>query len=106
MKIFIDYDTTLVNFITPWLDWVNKKYNRNFTTNEITRWYFLREELGKDADDFWKNEAYNWYLDKEFILPDTVDEMLKYAHAKSALYDGTLREGVVCRTLDGQRSFK
>lgn len=45
-------------------------------------------------------------LDKEFILPDTVDEMLKYAHAKSVLYDGTLREGVVCRTLDGQRSFK
>ena len=45
-------------------------------------------------------------VDEFFILPDTVEEVLKYAHAKSIVYDGTLREGVVCRSLDGKCSFK
>lgn len=39
------------------------------------------------------------------VLPKTVPEMLAYAHGQSRLGD-TLREGVVCRSLDGKRSFK
>ena len=38
-------------------------------------------------------------------LPKTVDEMLALAHGQSAIGD-TLREGLVCRTLDGKSSFK
>ena len=38
-------------------------------------------------------------------LPETVDEVLQYAHGKSAIGD-TLREGVVFRSLDGRESFK
>ena len=38
-------------------------------------------------------------------LPDTVDEMLKMAHGQSAIGD-TLREGLVCRSVDGVSSFK
>ena len=44
-------------------------------------------------------------LDDNYILPDTVDEMLDYAHGQSKLYP-TLREGVVVRSKDGKRSFK
>ena len=44
-------------------------------------------------------------LDEHFILPDTVDEMLEYADGMSDI-DGGMREGVVLRSLDGQRSFK
>lgn len=44
-------------------------------------------------------------LDDNYILPDTVDEMLDYAHGESKLYP-TLREGVVIRSKDGLRSFK
>lgn len=44
-------------------------------------------------------------LDENYILPDTVDEMLDYAHGESKLYP-TLREGVVIRSKDGKRSFK
>lgn len=38
-------------------------------------------------------------------LPDSVDEVLAYAHGTSKLYD-TLREGVVFRSADGKKSFK
>lgn len=44
-------------------------------------------------------------IDTNFVLPDTVDEMVAYADGKSQLAD-TLREGVVVRSQDGQKSFK
>ena len=44
-------------------------------------------------------------VDEHVILPDTVDEVLAYAHGKSQLAD-TLREGIVFRTKDGKQSFK
>ena len=44
-------------------------------------------------------------LDDKFTLLPTVDEMLDYAEGKSAV-DGEMREGVVIRSQDGQRSFK
>jgi RNA ligase (TIGR02306 family) len=45
-------------------------------------------------------------LDEEFVLPETVDDMLKYSEGKSALNPNTEREGVVVRSLDGSISFK
>jgi hypothetical protein len=47
-------------------------------------------------------------LNKEFsfILPDTVEDMLKYAEGKSVLNQDTEREGVVVRSMDGTISFK
>ena len=44
-------------------------------------------------------------LDKEFKIPQTMDEMIHYADGKSIL-DSGMREGVVLRTLDGESSFK
>lgn len=44
-------------------------------------------------------------LQTDYVLPDTVNEVLEYAHGKSALYD-TLREGIVFRSQDGKHSFK
>ena len=44
-------------------------------------------------------------IDTEFILPDTVDELLAYATDKSKV-DGGMREGVVFRSPDGTQSFK
>jgi RNA ligase (TIGR02306 family) len=46
-------------------------------------------------------------LNKEyFTLPDTVEDMLKYAEGKSTLNPDTEREGVVVRSMDGTISFK
>jgi len=44
-------------------------------------------------------------VDSAFILPDTVQETLDYAHGQSAIGD-TLREGIVFRSQDGKQSFK
>lgn len=45
-------------------------------------------------------------LDENFVLPDTVEEMLKYATAKSVINPNVIREGVVVRSKDGKQSFK
>lgn len=44
-------------------------------------------------------------LDANFVLLDTVDDMIAYADGKSMLCD-TLREGVVIRNYDKNVSFK
>lgn len=41
----------------------------------------------------------------EYVLPDTVQEVLDYAHGQSAL-GNTIREGIVFRSKDGVHSFK
>jgi len=45
-------------------------------------------------------------LDENFILPDTVDELLKIATDKSVVNKDVLREGIVFRGKDGKLSFK
>ena len=59
------------------------------------------------AKSICENKGFNFVpiLDEHVVLPDTVDEVLAYAHGKSQLAD-TLREGIVFRTPDGKQSFK
>jgi len=45
-------------------------------------------------------------LTDRFILPETIDDMLKHAEAKSVLNPDTEREGVVIRSIDCTISFK
>jgi len=44
-------------------------------------------------------------IDANYIMPDSVKELLEYAHGESKLYP-TLREGIVFRSKDGKQSFK
>ena len=44
-------------------------------------------------------------VSEQYYLPNTVEDMLQVAHGESALGD-TIREGLVCRSLDGKKSFK
>lgn len=44
-------------------------------------------------------------LDTNFILPNTIEELLEYATAESVC-DHDLREGIVFRSKDGSKSFK
>ncbi len=69
MKLFIDYDTTLVNLIDPWIDWINEKYHVNIMASDINRWYYLSDVFGEDANDFWKSEKYNHYTDRDIYQP-------------------------------------
>ena len=60
-----------------------------------------------DAATIMRSYGIPWVpiLNEHFVLPDTVEELLDYATDKSLL-DGGMREGVVFRSPDGQRSFK
>ena len=44
-------------------------------------------------------------VDENYILPDSIDELLTYATGKSVI-DNEMREGIVFRSLDGTKSFK
>jgi len=44
-------------------------------------------------------------IETGYILPDTVNEVLEYAHGQSMIGD-TIREGIVFRSMDGRLSFK
>jgi len=59
------------------------------------------------AKSICENKGFNFVpiVEDHVVLPDTVDEVLKYAHGQSQLYD-TLREGIVFRSRDGKQSFK
>ncbi len=84
MKIYIDYDTTLVNLIDPWVGWINEKYNVAITSNDINRWYFLGEVFGLEANDFWKSETYNHYTDRDVFQP--YKGAVEFFHALQNLY--------------------
>ena len=45
-------------------------------------------------------------VDTEYILPDTVDELIEAATGPSAVNDKVLREGWVIRDQEGKLSFK
>ncbi len=60
-----------------------------------------------DAEDILNQYNIKWcpFIAKDFVLPDTVNEMLDFATGKSALYN-TLREGCVLRNYEKNISFK
>lgn len=73
----------------------------NLITDRDGRWNSV------SAESAMKKYGIHWVpiLDSNFILPDSLEEMLKYADGESIL-DGGLREGVVLRSQDGTKSFK
>lgn len=76
----------------------------NFKDSEIGRWGSVEgKELLASFDT-----PIPWVpiLDTEFVLPDTVEELLKIATANSTVNKNVLREGIVFRSKDGKISFK
>ncbi len=45
-------------------------------------------------------------INKECILPDTIEELRKYVHSEVSTINGKLKEGIVFRDLFGKKSFK
>lgn len=76
----------------------------NFKDSENGRWGSVE---AKDLLASWDTPI-PWVpiLDTDFILPDTVEELLNIATAKSVVNPDVLREGIVFRGKDGQLSFK
>lgn len=75
----------------------------NFIDSVKGRWNTL--DMGREIFNEFRGMSPVPVLDREFELPETCDELLQYAEGKSEI-DGLPREGVVLRSMDGQRSFK
>ncbi len=73
----------------------------NFITSKEGRWNSVK------ACEILKSFGISWVpiVDTEFILPDTIEELLDKATGKSVV-DGGMREGLVFRSQDGKKSFK
>ncbi len=73
----------------------------NFITSKDGRWN------SKQAAAFVGQYGIPWVpiIDDNFILPDTVEELLAIATDNSVI-DGGMREGIVLRSQDGAQSFK
>jgi len=60
MKIFVDYDSTLVDLIDGWLKWIKKTHGHKIKTEQITEWNWLSNTHGEAMNDYWKiNGVYN-----------------------------------------------
>ena len=76
----------------------------NFKDSENGRWGSLE---ARELLSSWDTPI-PWVpiLDTKFVLPDTVEELLNIATAKSRVNPFVLREGIVFRSKDGKLSFK
>lgn len=45
-------------------------------------------------------------LDEHYVLPDTVEELREYVNSQPSTINGAIKEGIVCRSQDGVKSFK
>lgn len=73
----------------------------NFITSKDGRWNSRRSK------DLFEGYDIPWVpiIEENFILPDTIEELLTIATGKSVI-DGGMREGLVFRSQDGTQSFK
>lgn len=73
----------------------------NFITSTGGRWDSVTAQTLMRAFDI------PWVpiVDTEFVMPDTIDELLAIATGESVV-DGGMREGLVFRSKDGTKSFK
>lgn len=86
----IDYhDFMAFNLIVGYKDGRVKRYNPKEMTMMLSRYDIPCVPI----------------ISQEFILPDSVEELLDIATDKSAI-DGGMREGLVFRSADGTQSFK
>lgn len=73
----------------------------NFITSKDGRWGTEEMEAYLNSKDI----PCVPIIERNYILPDTVDELLAYATGES-VFDNGLREGFVFRSKDGVQSFK
>ena len=74
----------------------------NLVTSKEGRWNTINMKHCLEIDN---NIPCVPILDEQYILPDTIEELLIYATGNS-LIDNKMREGVVFRSQDGIQSFK
>lgn len=57
MKIYLDYDSTLVNFDKAYTQTINERYGTSYTSKDLVTWDFIQEKHGKESE-VWKETGF------------------------------------------------
>lgn len=88
-----------------------QKRDYSMTEHDFRAFNLIYSDRGRlnsvEASKIIESYGIKWVpiIDEHFIMPNTVDELLKIAEGESVI-DGGMREGLVFRSQDGQKSFK
>ena len=74
----------------------------NFITSDKGRWNSCM--MKKILEEY--NIPCVPILNDSYVLPDTVAELREYVNSQPSVVNGEMKEGIVCRSLDGVNSFK
>lgn len=74
----------------------------NFITSDKGRWNSCT--MKKILEEY--NIPCVPILNDSYVLPDTVAELREYVNSQPSVINGEMKEGIVCRSLDGVNSFK
>ena len=107
----------------PYAEWVTiqgetygdgiQKNGYDISGHDFAAFNFITSSGGRMNSEVMKCYLENEYkvpcvpiLDKNFILPDTVEELRQYVNSEVSTINHKMKEGIVCRSLDGVKSFK
>lgn len=54
MKIFLDFDSTLVDLHEPYINWLKAEKNIKIKTKDISHWNWVIEQYGEDTSNYFK----------------------------------------------------
>ena len=54
MRIYLDFDSTLVDLVSGWINWLKLEKNIRIMQGDITSWNWISETFGEDVNDYWK----------------------------------------------------
>ena len=104
MKVFLDYDGTLVDTCEAWLKWINSEFGREFKVDEVDTWdWFNRVEEREKIPVFeWFNKG---VYCTEAMEVKHFDGARYFVRELSKEYDVTILTATHCESLIEQKDL-
>jgi 5'(3')-deoxyribonucleotidase len=107
MKVFLDFDNTLVDLAQGWLDWLAKEKYIKVTTKHIKEWDWLSKTYGEHVNEYWKTP--NIY-DDIIPIPGSITfvEALKriYGRENILIISNSAKNMIDEKTIFAEKYFK
>jgi len=86
MKVFVDYDSTLVDFLDKWISYINDTEGTNISIDDVTYWDYFRDLKVNAKKYFIKKVPYS--SGKYCATP--LDGAVEFFKTVNSLYDATI----------------
>ncbi len=57
MKVYLDFDSTLVTLAEEWIKWLKEEKFIKISTKDILHWNWISDTYGEHVNQFWKTEG-------------------------------------------------